>query len=233
MSQGFYYRWDWPNGEDTEWLEARSTWHRLVRNYLLHHNTPGMDSPALLATAAETGIWREGRAAFSAWSAVVMRPIPPTVPVWVDDSIVQFAAKWAKERARRKQRAIIWYEQRAMGEALSGIAGLPLYAGGDGDPDEGEPIIVCSRSAYGTGKNLQAWSWNLVLCPMANGSQWEQLIGRTHRPGQLADEVFVELLVHTPELEGAWQSARKDALYMEQSTGAQQKILFGNVIDLE
>lgn len=233
LAHGFYYRWDWPDGQvDEDWLEARSEWNRLVRRFLNSHNVPNMDSPALLERAAASGRWKEGVSTYVRWNMQSHKPTPPTRAVWVDDSVVQFAANWARTREKNHERAIIWYEHEAVGAALEALTGLPRYGAGSGDPAHHEEVILASRAALGTGKNLQAWWWNLVMCPMANGGQWEQLIGRTHRAGQVHDEVFVEVMVHTPELESAWVAATADASYTENTLDGPQKILFANLIDM-
>lgn len=34
LSAGFFYIWDWPNGPDKEWLQARKDWNKVVRDML-------------------------------------------------------------------------------------------------------------------------------------------------------------------------------------------------------
>lgn len=51
LSQGFYYRWVWPdNVVDTEWMGYRSWWHREVRE-VLKKSFVGLDSPLLVTRA--------------------------------------------------------------------------------------------------------------------------------------------------------------------------------------
>jgi hypothetical protein len=85
-----------------------------------------------------------------------------------------------------------------------------------------------SIAAHGIGKNLQSWCNQLILCPPSSGHIWEQLLGRTHRPGQEADEVTVFVYVHTPRFAQALQQALVDAEYIQMSTGNAQKILFAD-----
>jgi hypothetical protein len=54
------------------------------------------------------------------------------------------------------------------------------------------------------------------------------MTGRTHRPGQLADEVIVDWICHTDALESAMVSVVRDAEYIEQSTGKRQKVLYAS-----
>lgn len=235
LACGFFYRWDWPGGRvDREWLEAKNAWHREIRARLKSHAAPGMDSPLLLARAAAEGRWDSE--AWPAWSAVRDRPEPPVTPIWIDDFLVRDALTWGAEQARTEAGGgIVWYEHDAVGRRL-GEVGLPFFGAGPeaaaaldlARPDK-DPVIVCSLRAHGTGRNLQAFSQNLVVTPPANGTAWEQMVGRTHRSGQGMDEVGVEVYLHTEELEAAFEQARKDAVYVEQTQGQRQKLLFASL----
>jgi hypothetical protein len=232
IAAGFYYQWVWPDGVDHEWKDARAAWHSEVRSYLRHRSRPGMDSPALLQHAAEEGEWNSET--WPAWEAVKSRPAPPVEAVWLDDFLIKDVVRWAAERSADGRRGghggIVWYEHNAIGEALARY--LPTFGEGEqasgdllkADPDT-HPAIACSIKAHGTGKNLQAWSRSLVVTPPANGKTWEQLLGRTHRPGQAADRVEVEVYLYTPELRSAFESAEASARYIQETQGQQQKLL--------
>jgi hypothetical protein len=238
LAHGFYYRWVWPDGvPDDEWLEARRNWNREVRQKLARA-TKGMDSPLLLARAAERyRVWdeelnREGQrpdnawdsCSWAAWKAVKDREDPPVEPVWLDDFIVDYAASWAKKL--KGARGIIWYSWQAVGERIATKHGLPLYGPGRDASEATEDVIVCSIRSQGTGKNLQRYSHNLFLSLPPNGSAVEQTVGRTHRPGQEADVVIVDWLAHTPELADAIDKVIQDAEYIERTTGQRQKVLY-------
>jgi hypothetical protein len=227
LATGFYYEWDWPNGPDEEWLAARSAWSCAMRRYLMMSNLPGLDSPALVTLATAAGRLPFLRAEWDAWDKVRQRPIPPRRTVWVDEYLVDYALTWAAERVKRGERGIIWYEHEAFGAALA-ARGLPVYGAGEANGAAllvaAAPVICCSGPAHGQGKNLQAWSWNLITAPMASGSAWEQRLGRTHRSGQTEDEVTTEVCLQTPENEDAMRAAFRDAEYIEQTTGLQQRI---------
>jgi hypothetical protein len=226
LAAGFYYRFVWVNGKDHQWLEARAAWHREVREYLSHRARPGMDSPLLLARAAEWGDWES--ATWEGWKAVKDRPTPPTEAVWVDQFLIWVVGKWIMENASTEC-AIVWVEHRAVGEALKDALDIPYYDTGDA-AFATEPVIVCSVKSQSVGKNLQRFSRNLVTTCPANGTTWEQLIGRTHRPGQEADEVMVDWLGHTPEMIAAFDSALADSTYMQETMGARQKLLYATRI---
>jgi hypothetical protein len=66
---------------------------------------------------------------------------------------------------------------------------------------------------------------NLVANPPAGGDAWEQMLGRSHRAGQEADEVTVEVYRHTPEYKEAVQTARDLAGYIQGTFGGTQKLV--------
>lgn len=231
LASGFYYRWAWPGGvADKEWLSARAAWHAEVREYLLDNSTPGMDSPLLLARAAQAGLWQSYT--WDSWSRLRDRTPPPVEAVWISEAVVNSALHWAKNNE-----GIIWYEHDAVGRKIAEIGKLPFFGPGEKAAvllDSAHPTImpniVCSIRAHGTGKNLQAYSKMYVTSPPSNGQIWEQLIGRMHRPGQQADEVEVYIVSHTKEQVSALKQARKDALYVEQTQGQKQKLLYGDYV---
>ena len=84
-----------------------------------------------------------------------------------------------------------------------------------------------SIKAHGVGKNLQhGWRKQLILEPPSSGTVWEQMLGRTHRPGQEADSVEAHVYCHTAPLAQAIVGARQDADYIEGATGSRQKLKY-------
>jgi len=236
LASGFWYRWAWPKDEpDYEWLEARSAWSREVRSKL-SHASEGLDSPLLLAQAAERyRVWEsEGCPRpkpkkvwdsfyWNAWRLVKDRRPPPTEAVWEDSFVVEYAVAWA---AKQKEPAIIWYSSTTVGEKIAAKGRFPLFGEGTDASECKKKVIVASIRTQGTGKNLQHYCRNLIIELPPNGTTVEQLVGRTHRPGNEADEVEVDWLGHTPELEDAMAKAIDDAEYMEKTTGQRQKLLY-------
>jgi hypothetical protein len=221
LSCGFYLHWVWPDGEpDYEWLDARSAWHKAVRE-ILKRSRAGLDSPLLVARAASSG--RIDVPAWADWVKVKDRPVPPTVAVWLDDFVVDASIAWAKQQ---NVPAIIWYEHKALGERIAEMSGFTHYGAGT-DADEAEHnVIVCSVKSQGEGKNLQHYSRNLMTTLPVSGKTFEQAAGRTHRRGQTADEVWIDWFAHTYELEKAIASVIEDAEYLQDTTGKRQKILY-------
>lgn len=254
LSAGFWYRWVWPNNEpDTEWIEKRAAWHRTVR-FILKEDREGLDSPLLVtravmalrddearlsddltpaeraATLAKVRASKVGGAlaAWLAWDRERHKPTPPTETVWVSDFVIRDAVAWAIECLHANEPGIIWYADNAVGIALR-KAGLPVYMAGDTLPADSHNafVMACSAKAFGTGQNLQAWARNLILSPPSSASDFEQLLGRTHRAGQLADEVQADYYAHTAHVRATLRSAMRQALYIEQTTGDGQRLRYG------
>jgi hypothetical protein len=92
---------------------------------------------------------------------------------------------------------------------------------------------VLSIAAHGTGKNLQWTNRNLVCTPPTGGDIWEQLIGRTHRQGQTADEVFVDVYQHTAAVVEGFAKARSSAVYSESTMGQRQRLAIANLVGFQ
>lgn len=235
LAAGFFYRWRWPRKEPEEvrerWLTVRANWHRELREKL-KHSREHLDSPLLLAKAAIR--FHEGyRGELPTWCAewwpewVKVRDTakPETETVWVDDSLAKDAAEWLKN-----QTGICWYEHDAFGRKVAELSGAPLYGPGEEASSEilkerGDRSIVASIRSHNKGKNLQMFSRNLVANPPGDGATWEQLVGRTHRTGQQADEVTVSVYRHTQEYREALDKARELASYIAGTMGGTQKLL--------
>ena len=232
LSQGFYLVWDWPNGiVDEEWLDARREWNRNVRSALLNHSAEGYDSPFLVANRVQRDIdagvrLRVLHRAWLAWKEQKHKDPPPTKPVWVDSFIVDHSITWLNSQ---KEPSILWFENKAIGDALE-ERGVRVYRAGEEPPTEGHNCAM-SIQAHGIGKNLQGWANQLVICPPTGGQVWEQLLGRTHRQGQTADEVQCLIYQHTAPFELALVKARDDARYIQDSSGNRQKLLFADWTD--
>lgn len=226
MSQGFYLRWVWPNGVvDFEWLEARAEWHRQVR-YVLQQNITGLDSPFLVWQGVAKGTLTDPTIirAWAAWDAVRHRPPPPTETVWLDDFLVRDAIAWLREHPK----GLLWHNDLAVEGALR-AAGVPTYGRGEVPPLAGEVGgMALSVRVHGTGLNLQHHHHeNLLLSFSSSGKTMEQLIGRTHRQGQPADEVNMYYYRHTTDAQAAVLDARRNAKYIEDTQGSPQKLCYG------
>jgi hypothetical protein len=228
LALGFYYRWT-PRPPDS-WLQPRRDWARTCRA-LLADNRRSLDSELAVTRAVDEGHYPGAVQALTRWRAVRDSFQPRTEAVWLTDSVLRLVQRWAHDR----QPGIVWVEHIAFGERLASLSGLTYYGRG-GTDQSGRMIeqhsrhdpLIASAASNAEGRNLQAWSRNLLVSPPPNGMQWEQILGRTHREGQEADEVTVDVLVTCLEHATAWWQAQADAAYVEASTGQAQKILYAD-----
>jgi hypothetical protein len=145
---------------------------------------------------------------------------------WENDYALQYAERWLRD-----EKGICWVEHTAFGKELAIMSGAHYYGAGDDGILDAEGPIIASIRAHSTGKNLQRWSTNLVMAPMPSGDAWEQLLGRTHRAGQLADEVHVDVFVPIPELRECMEKALADCRYIEATLGTKPRLLYADKIE--
>jgi hypothetical protein len=169
-----------------------------------------------------------------AWKKLKTRynPTPPKEAVWLSDWLAYDVERRARDAASRGHKVIIWYMHKCMGERVAELSGLPHYGQGEDASASTEDIIICSVTTQGTGKNLQHFNYNIAISMVTNGKDFEQKVGRTHRPGQEADEVIFCYYDHTDALDGAMTDVIADAIYIEHSTGQRQKILYADGVKI-
>lgn len=227
-----------------EWMNRRSSWAKFVRQTLArsrHLDSPHQVELAVLAGEIEDtlvyeaeGKWCKEPNLLRNWKDIEGTFKPNTVPVWHDDSALKFCEAWGK-----KQNGIIWTDHSYFGRELSRRTGWD-YFGREGLNAAGVPIdlakashegktIIASRKSNGTGRNLQAWNKSLVVSIPGGADEFEQMVARTHRPGQDADEVTVDVVFACAEHMSAWQSALAGAQMVQDTLGQQQKILKATV----
>lgn len=211
LGLGLHSRWDPP--APPEWRLARSTWYKAANEKLGPSRT--LDSYGQLQDGLLDGSVKDPELLrlYQAWLDVKDSFIPRTVWHWVDDSALKWAAEWMAEGP-----GIVWVSDKAFGERLSEITGVPYFAE-QGMSKCGKSIIthakhaevhaICSIQSCGTGKNLFRWNRNLITNPPTTGKSMKQLIMRTWRDGQEASEVTVDVvLVCREAYEGLLQAFR-------------------------
>jgi len=229
LAMGFYYRWD-PRPPDW-WIQPRKEWAQMCR-YILGNNRRALDSELQVINAVDSGFYPEAKPILEAWRKVKTLFTPNTVPVWIDDSVIDTAARWAMAAP-----GIVWCEHVAFGERLAWKTNL-VYYGRKGLDGRGRPIeghdpatsLIASVRSSGEGRNLQAWNRNLVTSCFTSGTEAEQLIGRTFRPGQPADEVTVDVIVTAIEHILAFEQAKKDARAQEEKLNQAQILNFADIV---
>jgi hypothetical protein len=241
---GFFMFWNFPGakpedfelgGRVDDWFAKRQAWNREVRNRLKRH-TPDMDSEGLLKKAAQRHldgyrgkklpVWESDT--WEDWSAVEKTLPHETRTKWVSDWLARDAAEWGAKNV-----GIIWTQNPEMGRLIAKLGGFTYYGAGDEAAvgiraERGDRTVVASIQAHHKGRNLQAFSRNLIVQPPSDAGVWEQLLGRTHRSMQRANEVTVEVYQHVQELAGAFEVAMGRAQYVKSTLGADQKLLAAN-----
>jgi len=229
LALGFFYRWDpWP---PEAWGAPRAAWSKALRE-ILQNNRRNLDTDLQVRQAlAEHPKWYpEATELWQEWEIVKPTFTPNTTAVWLSDHVIEHAGEWAQ-----RERGIVWIEHHAFGVRFEQITGIPVYGEGGMNArgariehhPPGSPLGALISSNC-TGRNLQAWNKNLIVSPPPSGNTVEQLLGRTHRPGQEADTVYATWTFGGVEHLDAFDRCVGDAEYVVNSTGAAQKILYAD-----
>jgi hypothetical protein len=209
-----------------EWLIARRAWAATVRGILKDYHD--LDSPLMVARAIEQGRMPWAKEALEIWRAIRPTFDPKTRAEWIDTACLEWAAGWAKNN-----RGIVWVHEVAFGKRLSEETGLPYY-GAKGQClgkmlEDETGACIASIAANSEGRNLQHFSRNAIVSCPPGGAVWEQMLGRTHRDGQQADEVTADVPLICYEQWDVFRKARRDAEYIERTTAQAQKLNFADV----
>lgn len=232
LSIGFYYRWEPP--PPPAWLIARKAWSAAARE-IHSHGRRGLDTVLQIAQAIDQGHYPEAAQALAAWRAIEPTFKPRTVPVWLDTYLVEALAADAKRSAP----TWYWTEHTAFAHALRDASGMPYYGQQATDARTGRSILdhprgssgILSYDACREGLDLQYVSRNVFCFSPTDGARIEQALGRTHRSGQEADEIEVQIVVACEEHQKALDTLVRDAEYIQETTGQQQKVLLADWTD--
>jgi hypothetical protein len=225
LACGFYYRWNPrpPQG----WLTARRVWCKFVRDTL--KSSRRLDTELQVYNAVRHREIPDQLGALESWELVKNTFTPNSEPVWVDQTTLRLATQWLHSHV-----GIAWVEHSAFGVALGELAGVPYF--GQGGKSKAGGLIedckgpcVASIPANSEGRNLQRYNQNLVVSCPPSGATWEQLLGRTHRPGQEEDEVLAEVFLACREQYQGFAKALEDAKYIQGTTGVPQKLCLADV----
>lgn len=201
---------------------------------------------------------RWGAITYPSWAEIADLVQPEQDTVWLDDFLVNDAMKWLKEapgiawfghtafgerladvtgmpfyRSKTDYRNVNptpeMLRRKANLEALgewkeNGAKWLDIE-------DGTRPILVSIR-AFHFGVNLQSFSRMLVCQNPSDGGTWEQMLGRMHRFGQMAESVDCYVYTYTEELENALDDAHERSLYTLQTTGKAEKLVYAERVRL-
>jgi hypothetical protein len=227
LALGLHYAWE-PRPPE-EWLAKRKAWAKFVRDELSGSHT--LDTEKQVRTAVERGELIDG-GILQEWKEIEPTFTINPKPFWHDETALELCAAWLK-----REKGIVWTEHTFFAQELSRRTGAP-YFGQNGRDQKGREIdkdesvtgpVIASIHSCATGKNLQyKWHKNLITSCPSGGDLLEQLLGRTHRPGQPADEVEVEILVGCIEHVAAWESALAESQMSADMMGQTFKVSFAD-----
>lgn len=223
LAAGFYNRWDPP--PPAGWRRKRSAWKRFAAGQI---ELGYYDTEEGVARAVDYGKLPDGVKLLAAWRKAREEYQPNSVPVWIDEDapVLHYAARWLQDGPGR----LCWVGDVPVGQRIAALAGVPFFGAGQGQ--DGVPMIedadgascVLTLSANAAGRNLQAWYRNLFLVVPSKARDYEQAIGRTHRPGQTRT-VYVTVCICTPEHRKALDAVQGNAEFVATMSGIVPKIL--------
>ena len=250
MSLGFWYRWD-PK-PPKEWMQARQEWAAFEADRL-KNNRSGLDTPLQVWNDVErtkaklekelkncknekqrakvrTKMEHAGVYVFERWDRIKPTFKINTVCEWIDETAVNEVLKW---RDKHPKHGLVWVEFIEFGRRLH-REGLTYFGGGD----KSNVALLTHRGtcavsikAHREGKNLQdRFYQNLYPTFPTSDQDAEQSLGRTHRKGQMADEVTAEVWLPTRTLREAFESTRAAAAVYEQTRHVRQKLNHCDVV---
>jgi hypothetical protein len=230
--------------------EARQKFARKLRRWIQYQGRPGLDTPLLVtANMAQHGKRDVGDELYALWRAMKdleFDGMPERIsePVRICDYKVRHAVRWAEhlQSGKRPRGGIIWFHHKEIGlwvtELLHEAGVTVVYCPSESvkkgsnqtilDPSNADKIVVASMGGHGTGKNLQHYDEQFFLQFPRQADTLEQVLGRTHRNGQQADEML-PVTCHTTDFDhqNLW-ACLIDSLYIHQTTGSRQKAIYAS-----
>jgi hypothetical protein len=244
VASGFFYVWRYPGQQKRktidEWFRVRQLWRKEQRKKLSRARE-GMDSPLLITNATKRfyanykgplPTWNAEH--WPAWCEIKDKVNHVKAVVWISEWLVDDAIAWGKHSP-----GIIWFNLTALGKKIAEKGGFEFFGPGNKAARaiqnvDGKKTIVASIAAHGTGRNLQnAFHRNLMTGIPSKNKVFEQLIGRTHRQGQRAKTVTVELYQHIEEFRKSLDHARERAKYIQETKGNMQKLAYATYIGFD
>lgn len=234
--------------EAAEILDKARTYHaadqvfaKTLRRWLEEYAKPKLDTPLLVRhNISQHGSRDVGTELYETWMEKEHldfegRPDRDSTAVRVCPFKVNAAADWAESI---KGGGMVWFHHQEIGRWLydvfrqRGIDCVYCPAGKSGnekvlDPANRSKMLIASITAHGEGKNLQHFQEQICVQWPRSAKIAEQLLGRLHRNGQEADELEVRMINTLIFDRMNFAACLNDALYIHQSTGVRQKLVYG------
>lgn len=215
-----------------------------ARKWMSTHSTSIIDTPLLLRSdLKQHGHKNVGRNVYDAWQDMhaadfAGRPDRDSHVVRVCDYKIMAAVAWAKGLDKDKG-AVIWahnqeivswvFEEvsKALGKdrvvhAPAGEAANQALV----DLRNEKKVFCASIQAHGEGKELQHFQHQYYVQWPRSARQAEQVLARLHRLGQTADEITAHTNNTTLFDQMCFAACLIDALYIQQTTGNRQRIIY-------
>lgn len=256
LSAGFYNELVWPSAQEyakrkglstekeaAEILQRARDHHdlaqifaKLLRKWLSAHNQAGRDTPLLVRSdMAQHGAKHVGAELYAAWQdmrAAEFEGMPErdSRAVRVCDYKVRAAVEWA---SGLKSGGIIWaWNQELVSWIHEMLPGSTKADAGEAsnraitDVKHADKIFVASIAAHGEGKELQHFQEQYFAQWPRGARVAEQALARLHRLGQTADELTVNVNNTTLFDQMNFAACLVDALYIQQTTGNRQRVIY-------
>ncbi len=218
-------------------------YHKHLRAFLDTRHQPGCDTPMLVALEINRQLKKEP-AKFKLPSPLIEAyrihqdanyddlPKRRSVPIRICDYKIRSAVEWCRHHAPENKGpgGIVWFHHPEVGRWISellkveGIAHTVAFAG-DNEAPLKKGLVIASY-AHAIGKNLQHQNRNLVVELRREAATMEQMLGRTHRSGQKADDVRADVFVSNGFDLAIFNSILRDSDYIQATTGMMQRLCY-------
>lgn len=218
---GFYSKLRFPENADREaWYEAKRAWSGFLRSAYAKWSLK-LDSELPVINAIKDGKLKDPEGIYAKWCEMREAMKPWDEVIWLDrDWAAKVAEKWLG-----KEGGLLWTHWIPAGQRIAEALGIPYYGGGT-DPEADAPFksAVLSVAAHFEGRNLQFANRNLALTASPDAMLWQQLIGRTHRQGQEADNVEIRFYAPVGLTRDKIEQARVSAKWLAVQVNEDQRL---------
>jgi len=229
-----------------DYLERAQQHHELqqifakeLRKWLTTHHRAGIDTPLLVRNDMDKhGAKNVGHSLYDAWRDMkelefVGMPERDSNAVRIYDYKVRAAAEWAKALPKGEG-GIVWAHNQEIVQWAHELMppGALLANAGEAsnrlitDPANVGRVFVASIPAHGEGKELQHFQHQYFIQWPRAARAAEQVLARLHRLGQTADELVACTNNTTMFDQLNFAACLNDALYIQQTTGNRQRIIY-------
>jgi hypothetical protein len=223
--------------------KLKQEYHKQLRYFLDYRHIPGCDSPMLVAQEivrqlngekARHKLIPELIESYRIQRDAYFDDLPErrSVPVRICDYKIKAAVEWCRRHDPNQKGpgGMVWFHHPEVGHwtheylIAAGIKHTMAFAGDNAAPRQDG--LVISSYAHGTGKNLQHQSRNLIIELRREAATMEQMLGRTHRSGQKADDVRADVFVSNGFDLALFNSILRDSDYIQATTGMKQRLCY-------